>query len=161
MHWHRPFENSPVKERPMKSRTRIVSLALAWSFCALAPLVAAQRVAATAQALRASCTSGDSSSPVAIHAAQQNTPYLNLCDGHALAARFGAPSTAPTTAQPLTLTSGDFDEDGVPDLASGFSTGNSGLITVYRGNVDALWPYGAALRNGPPPAFLPNPRQFS
>jgi len=34
------------------------------------------------------------------------------------------------------------------------------LITVHRGNVDALWPYGKAPRNSEPPAFLPDARVF-
>ena len=59
------------------------------------------------------------------------------------------------------LSVGDFDGDGVPDLASGYAAGEGGRITVHRGNVDALWPYGAALRNGTPPAFLPDARVFT
>ena len=55
----------------------------------------------------------------------------------------------------------DFDEDGMPDLASGFATSSgAGVVTVHRGNVDALWPYGA-LRGTQPPAFLPDARAFA
>jgi|HubBroStandDraft_5_1064220.scaffolds.fasta_scaffold145744_2 hypothetical protein len=142
----------------MKPRIRSLLLTISCSFCGLVPFAAAQHTVQANQARSGSCASGDSSSSVAIHAAQHNTPYLNLCDGRTLA-RVGA--SALGAAQPLALASGDFDEDGVPDLVSGFSSGKSGLITVHRGNVNALWPYGAALRNGTPAAFLPNPRQFS
>jgi hypothetical protein len=96
-------------------------------------------------------------SAVTVHAAAQSSPYLNFCDGQALA---GGLSSG-VSGTPLALASGDFDADGVPDLVSGFGSGNGGSITVHRGNVQALWPYGAALRNGPPPAFLPNARTFS
>jgi hypothetical protein len=38
----------------------------------------------------------------------------------------------------------EFDEDGMPDLASGYATGvGAGAIVIRRGNVDALWPIGA------------------
>jgi hypothetical protein len=94
---------------------------------------------------------------VTVHAAQGGAPFLNLCDGHAL----GANTAQLGQAQPRALASGDFDEDGVPDLVSGFAAGKGGTITVHRGNVNALWPYGAALRNGPPTAFLPDARTFS
>ena len=35
------------------------------------------------------------------------------------------------------------------------------MVRIHRGNVNALWPYGAALRNGPPPPFLPGARAFA
>ena len=137
----------------------LLLLTISWSFCGLVPLATAQHIVAPDRASSNACVSADSSSPVVVHAAQHSDPYLNLCDGHTLA-RVGASAIGFGSAQPLTLASGDFDEDGVPDLVSGFSSGKNGLITVHRGNVGALWPYGVALRNGTPAAFLPNPRQF-
>ena len=99
--------------------------------------------------------------PIALHAALQGTPYLSLRDGAAVATNYVGDSSATgmlrsNLAQPLALASADFDSDGVPDLVSGYAAGNGGIITIHRGNVDALWPYGAALRNGEPPVFLPN-----
>src|SRR5438876_2251583 len=38
--------------------------------------------------------------------------------------------------QPLSLASADFDEDGMPDLISGYGGGNGGILTIHRGNVD-------------------------
>ena len=62
----------------------------------------------------------------------------------------------------MALASADFDEDGVPDLVSGYAAGDgTGMVTVHRGNVNSLWPYGAAIVNGPPPEFLPNAKVFS
>src|SRR5205807_5377472 len=51
---------------------------------------------------------------------------------------------AVSRAQPLALASGDFDEDGVPDLISAFA-GSAGVppaffITLHRGNVDSIYP---------------------
>ncbi len=38
------------------------------------------------------------------------------------------------------LAHGDFDEDGVPDLAVLVSTSSGGALVVHRGNVDAIYP---------------------
>ena len=46
-------------------------------------------------------------------------------------------------AQPLALASGDFDEDGTPDLVGGYAGARRGIITLYRGNVDAVYPQSA------------------
>src|SRR5437870_2734022 len=43
-------------------------------------------------------------------------------------------------ARPLTLASADFDEDGVPDLVSGYDNSNAGILTLHRGNVDSIYP---------------------
>jgi hypothetical protein len=43
-------------------------------------------------------------------------------------------------AQPLSLCSADFDEDGVPDLISGYAGPNGGIVTLLRGNVDSIYP---------------------
>ncbi len=70
-----------------------------------------------------------------------------------------AQSLTARSAKPLSLATADFDEDGTPDLVSGYATGGgAGAVSIHRGNVNALWPYGAALRNGTPPAFLPDAR---
>jgi FG-GAP-like repeat len=42
--------------------------------------------------------------------------------------------------QPLALTSADFDEDGVPDLLSGYAGAGKGILTLHRGNVNLLFP---------------------
>lgn len=61
-------------------------------------------------------------------------------------------------AIPLSLASGDFDGDGVPDLAVGYRSPAGGLTVVYRGNVDAIYPNTpqAKRRNRRTP-FLPDP----
>ena len=101
------------------------------------------------------CVGGSLEGHAMLHASRSGTTLLSLCDGHPLA------SATRGAGSPLSLASGDFDQDGVPDLVSGFGSGKGGSVSVYRGNVNALWPYGAALRVGPPPAFLANPRTFA
>src|SRR5262245_16769354 len=42
--------------------------------------------------------------------------------------------------RPLALASGDFDEDGMPDLLSGYANGDAGVIKWRRGNIAAVYP---------------------
>ena len=47
------------------------------------------------------------------------------------------------SAKPLALAAADFDEDGTPDLVSGYALDERGLLTLHRGNVDAIYPHSA------------------
>jgi hypothetical protein len=38
------------------------------------------------------------------------------------------------------LASADFDEDGVPDLVTGYAGAKGGVLSIQRGNVDAIYP---------------------
>ena len=134
-----------------------VCLTVVVGIFAFAQAAPGQRIAANQPGTR-SCTGGSSTGAIAVHAALRGAPYLNLCDGRAVASELGSGGGA---VHPVSLASADLDEDGVPDLVSGYATGGGGTITVQRGNEAALWPYGAALRNGPLPAFLPQARSFS
>jgi uncharacterized repeat protein (TIGR01451 family) len=42
--------------------------------------------------------------------------------------------------RPLGLASGDFDEDGVPELVTAYSGRPGGILVIYRGNVDSIYP---------------------
>ena len=42
--------------------------------------------------------------------------------------------------RPVTLASGDLDEDGVPDLVSGYATPGGGILALHRGNADSIYP---------------------
>ena len=49
--------------------------------------------------------------------------------------------------RPLSLASADFDSDGVADLAAGFAAPDgSGVVVLYRGNIDALYPHSPEAR---------------
>ena len=102
-------------------------------------------------------TRSDRFQQVALHSANRGAPYINLRDGESVASNyvgdsFLARSLRENEAQPLALATGDFDEDGMPDLISGYAapTG-TGIIALHRGNVDALWPYGDAAKMGVDP----------
>src|SRR5919197_666580 len=74
-----------------------------------------------------------------------HTPYLNLQNGKSLSATFTGNAQLvnaleQNTTHPLAVTTADFDEDGMPDLACGYDNANSGILTFYRGNVDAVYP---------------------
>ena len=43
-------------------------------------------------------------------------------------------------ARPVALASGDFDEDGVPDLLSEYAGPGGGILALHRGNADSIYP---------------------
>lgn len=101
---------------------------------------------------------------VTIRAAGRGAPHLFLGDGQKVPTTYTG-SSPDSHARPLALASADFDEDGMPDLASGYAASDgTGVITIHRGNVDALWPYGKAARKASrrhfclTPGFLPFPK---
>jgi hypothetical protein len=49
----------------------------------------------------------------------------------------------------LAMVSGDFDEDGVPDLVIGYGMEKGGLIALLRGNPDAIAPRTEATGSRP------------
>lgn len=66
-------------------------------------------------------------------------------DGRQIPSRFAGPDRAVArlkarSANPRSLASADFDEDGVPDVVAGFADGTAGIFTLHRGNVDAVFP---------------------
>lgn len=82
---------------------------------------------------------------VQVRAAGRGKPWINLSDGEELPSSYsGQPqldsALTGDSARSLSLASGDFDEDGVPDLVSGYGGSSGGIITLHRGNVDALFP---------------------
>ena len=125
--------------------------------CGVTQVAVAQMATIAGQRLPGSCAATTSMGAAMIHAPRSGTPFLSLCEGHALSNGVAQAGSA----QPLALAAGDFDEDGVPDLVSAYAESRGGKITIHRGNVHALWPYGAALRNGTPSPFLANPRTLS
>jgi hypothetical protein len=85
------------------------------------------------------------SDEISVHAAGRGDPWINLSDGHELITPYSGPVELieileRNEARPLSLCSADFDEDGVPDLISGYAGPNGGIITLLRGNVDSIYP---------------------
>jgi hypothetical protein len=71
--------------------------------------------------------------------------WINLPDGHEVpTAYLGTAGLVQVLeqilAQPTALASADFDEDGVPDLICGYVSPSGGIVTLHRGNVEALFP---------------------
>ncbi|HEY3137633.1 MAG TPA: VCBS repeat-containing protein, partial [Blastocatellia bacterium] len=82
---------------------------------------------------------------VVVHATGRGNPYINFEDGVELPASYtGTPEMQSLLKQnatePRALASADFDEDGVPDLVCGYSREGGGIITLYLGNVDSIFP---------------------
>ncbi|MFY9556730.1 MAG: FG-GAP-like repeat-containing protein, partial [Blastocatellia bacterium] len=82
---------------------------------------------------------------VSVQAAGRGNPWINLSDGHELITSYLGPAELVQAlerneAQGLSLASADFDEDGVPDLISGYAGPQSGIVTLMRGNVDSIYP---------------------
>ncbi|HSO75243.1 MAG TPA: VCBS repeat-containing protein, partial [Blastocatellia bacterium] len=84
-------------------------------------------------------------STVSARAAGRGNPWITLGDGHAAPADYRGSSTLlpllrANLARPLSLASADFDEDGVPDLVAGYAAMTDGVISIQRGDVDAIFP---------------------
>ena len=105
---------------------------------------------------------------VTLQAAGRGFPYINLADGREIASSYSGPqhlaqALLQDQARPLSMASGDFDADGTPDLICGYSGPTGGLVALYRGNVDSVYPNtpDAKRRSGverfsSPPPFLPD-----
>src|SRR5262245_59292372 len=82
---------------------------------------------------------------VTVRAVGRGNPWIRLADGTEVPTSFTAASKAEKTlqqgsAQPLSLTSADFDEDGVPDLLCGYNSPGGGILSWLGGNVDSIYP---------------------
>lgn len=141
-----------ISSRPARfSSARMSSFRLA---CLFGLAMFAGSAAAQHASVNGSCAATGARGALAMRAPASKAA-VSLCDGYSLedSADGGSMGT------PLALASADFDEDGMPDLVSGFSSGTGGSLVIHRGNVAALWPYGAAAQSGTPAPFLPHPHR--
>jgi uncharacterized repeat protein (TIGR01451 family) len=81
--------------------------------------------------------------PPAVHAQSKADIYLG--SPKRLDASFQGPDAIVRPlnsgqATPLSLASGDFDADGIADLATGYATADGGRVAIMRGNLDAFAP---------------------
>ena len=119
-------------ERPVSSRNLGRRVLFAFLL-----LFAAQRLRADNDNVNESHLS---SSSISVHASGRGYPWVVLSDGYDLPSTAGRASVleADALTQPLALTAGDFDGDGIADLVSGYAD-PAGLLLLHRGNVDALF----------------------
>ncbi|MEK6322316.1 MAG: VCBS repeat-containing protein [Acidobacteriota bacterium] len=85
------------------------------------------------------------SDEISVHAAWGDNPRINVSNGHELITPYSGRAELTqilerNEARPLSLCSADFDEDGVPDLISGYAGPSGGIVTLLRGNVDSIYP---------------------
>src|SRR5256885_9082017 len=90
---------------------------------------------------------------VSIREIGPHDPRLSLVNGHDLVSSYQGPAKLQRAleqneAQALSLVSADYDEDGVPDLVSGYAYDGHGIITVHRGNVDSIYPNAPEAKQG-------------
>ncbi|HYV07086.1 MAG TPA: VCBS repeat-containing protein, partial [Blastocatellia bacterium] len=134
----------------------VVSVLLA--LLPVARWMTSMRARADQPALFAPLASGSATSPqeavdergylareVSARAAGRGNPWITLLDGRAVPADYQGPSTqrqqlSENKLRALSLVSGDFDEDGVPDLVAGYAGTKDGVISLQRGDVDAIFP---------------------
>jgi hypothetical protein len=122
-------------------RSKIVILAIALMLTSTIPYVrdfAAASVSSENPRARMS-------EQISVHSSGRGNPRLNLSDGRQLITSFSGPLELTrilerNQAEPLSLCSADFDEDGVPDLIAGYAGPNGGIVTLLRGNVDSIYP---------------------
>jgi len=93
----------------------------------------------------ASITRARLSDAVSIQAAHLGNPRITLSGGREVIAPYSGPSELAellerNQARSLSLCSADLDEDGVPDLISGYAGPNCGILTLLRGNIDSVYP---------------------
>ena len=105
----------------------------------------------------------DARAPVTARDAGRGNPWINPGDGHDVLTSYkGAEELERELQQflalPLALASGDFDEDGVSDLLSGYlRPGGGGILALHQGSVESTYTKTADYSRSP---FLSSARVF-
>ncbi|HEY0457953.1 MAG TPA: FG-GAP-like repeat-containing protein [Pyrinomonadaceae bacterium] len=80
-----------------------------------------------------------------IFAARRGNPWINVRDGKEILMEFAGESELRASfenneSRSLSLATADFDEDGMPDIVTGYKNESGGAASFMRGNVDAVYP---------------------
>ena len=87
-----------------------------------------------------------------VRAANLGKAYFDMADGRDLLTAYsGIDEQAQrllenNQAAPLALTTGEFNEDWIPDLLSAYASESGGILTIHKGNVDSIHPNAAEAR---------------
>src|SRR5215213_3888736 len=135
---------------PSHGRSLLAPLGVLMICLSLLPVVAVIKSYATKPATVVSSTPplARLSDVVTIKTKVQDST-VHLSDGHDILTAYAGPAELRAAleqnqAQSLSLASADFDEDGMPDLVTGYSFDDRGIVTLMRGNVDAIYPNSPA-----------------
>ncbi|HLG16764.1 MAG TPA: BACON domain-containing carbohydrate-binding protein [Blastocatellia bacterium] len=136
--------NEPASRR-RPSRLVIAAGVLLLAAASLGAIELTRKVAASAHSSGTARKATGLRQRVTVRARQVGSARYNVSDGRDLEASFEGAAAAQEAieqnrADPLSLVAGDFDEDGVADLVSGYRVGDAGLLALYRGNVQSIFP---------------------
>jgi hypothetical protein len=81
---------------------------------------------------------------ISVHAPLGGNSAISFANGHDLISIYSGnkqlqQAVTQGQAKPLALASADFDEDGVPDLVCGYASSGGNMISLHRGNSNALY----------------------
>jgi uncharacterized repeat protein (TIGR01451 family) len=87
----------------------------------------------------------NSEGQITLQAAGRGFPHISFADGREISTSYSGPQHLAQAllqgqARPLAIASGDFDADGTPDLICGYTGPTGGLLAIYRGDVDSIYP---------------------
>ena len=136
---------------PSYGRTLPAPLAVVLICLWLLPLAAVINTTKSASVVSSTLPLARLSHVATMKTKSRGNPTVQLLDGHDILTPYVGPRELRTAleknqAEPLNLASADFDEDGTPDLVTGYSFAGRGIVTLMRGNVDAIYPNAPAAK---------------
>lgn len=151
--------------------SRSACLLLIVAACSLALLSLNMREEVSANSPNQDQQSAIGSRPISLRRLGERPFWLNLAEGRDLPSGFTTQTSSSSLlrdgdARGLSLACGDFDEDGTPDLVCSYTAAGKGLLTIHRGNPDAIFantPEAKQRKAGgtfTDAAFLRHPAQF-
>ncbi len=125
----------------MKKQGLLLFLLLCLGFSLIQSIRSIHTKASTGES--ASSHQTDLSAAVTVKAGGRGGPWINLSDGRDIPISYEEaagiePRIEQGRAIPLAISSGDFDQDGTPDLLCGYKSATGGLLVIHRGNADSI-----------------------